>query len=88
MIRAIARQAEAERERRAKIIHAEGEAAAAQNLEKAAAIMAAQPAAMQLRYLQTLVEIGSEKNTTVVFPLPMDILTNVGRVLEKLAKES
>jgi regulator of protease activity HflC (stomatin/prohibitin superfamily) len=88
MIRAIARQAEAERERRAKIIHAEGEAAAAQNLEKAAAIMAAQPAAMQLRYLQTLVEIGSEKNTTVVFPLPMDILTNVGRVLEKLAKDA
>ncbi len=87
MIRAIARQAEAERERRAKIIHAEGEAAAAQNLEKAAAIMAAQPAAMQLRYLQTLVEIGSEKNTTVVFPLPMDILTNVGRILEKIAKE-
>jgi regulator of protease activity HflC (stomatin/prohibitin superfamily) len=87
MIRAIARQAEAERERRAKIIHAEGEAAAAQNLEKAAAIMAAQPAAMQLRYLQTLVEIGSEKNTTVVFPLPMDILSNVGRVLEKLAKD-
>src|SRR5579863_8885933 len=88
MIRAIARQAEAERERRAKIIHAEGEAAAAQNLEKAAAIMAGQPAAMQLRYLQTLVEIGSEKNTTVVFPLPMDILTNVGRVLEKLAKDA
>ncbi len=50
--------------------------------------MAAQPAAMQLRYLQTLVEIGSEKNTTVVFPLPMDILTNVGRVLEKLAKDA
>ena len=49
--------------------------------------MAAQPAAMQLRYLQTLVEIGSEKNTTVVFPLPMDILTNVGRILEKIAKE-
>jgi hypothetical protein len=50
--------------------------------------MAAQPAAMQLRYLQTLVEIGSEKNTTVVFPLPMDILTNVGRILEKLAKDA
>jgi regulator of protease activity HflC (stomatin/prohibitin superfamily) len=88
MIRAIARQAEAERERRAKIIHAEGEAEAAQNLEKAAAIMASQPAAIQLRYLQTLVEIGSEKNTTVVFPLPMDILSNVGRVLEKLAKDA
>jgi regulator of protease activity HflC (stomatin/prohibitin superfamily) len=85
MIRAIARQAEAERERRAKIIHAEGEAAAAANLEKAAELMARQPAAIQLRYLQTLVEIGSEKNTTVVFPLPMDILSSVGQVLKKLA---
>jgi regulator of protease activity HflC (stomatin/prohibitin superfamily) len=85
MIRAIARQAEAERERRAKIIHAEGEAEAAANLEKAAEMMARQPAAIQLRYLQTLVEIGSEKNTTVVFPLPMDILSNVGRILEKIA---
>lgn len=85
MIRAIARQAEAERERRAKIIHAEGEAAAAANLEKAAEMLARQPAAIQLRYLQTLVEIGSEKNTTVVFPLPMDILSSVGRVLNKLA---
>jgi regulator of protease activity HflC (stomatin/prohibitin superfamily) len=85
MIRAIARQAEAERERRAKIIHAEGEAEAAANLEKAAEMMARQPAAIQLRYLQTLVEIGSEKNTTVVFPLPMDILSNVGRILERMA---
>jgi regulator of protease activity HflC (stomatin/prohibitin superfamily) len=85
MIRAIARQAEAERERRAKIIHAEGEAAAAANLERAAETMARQPAAIQLRYLQTLVEIGSEKNTTVVFPLPMDILSSVGQVLKKLA---
>ena len=85
MIRAIARQAEAERERRAKIIHAEGEAAAAFNLEKAAETMARQPVAIQLRYLQTLVEIGSEKNTTVVFPLPMDILSNLGRLIEKMA---
>ncbi len=85
MIRAIARQAEAERERRAKIIHAEGEAEAATNLEKAAEMLGRQPAAIQLRYLQTLVEIGSEKNTTVVFPLPMDILSSVGRVLNKLA---
>ena len=85
MIRAIARQAEAERERRAKIIHAEGEAAAAANLERAAEIMARQPAAIQLRYLQTLVEIGAEKNTTVVFPLPMDILSSLGQVLKKLA---
>ena len=85
MIRAIARQAEAERERRAKIIHAEGEAEAAVNLEKAAEMMARQPLAIQLRYLQTLVEIGSEKNTTVVFPLPMDILSKLGSVLENLA---
>src|SRR5271165_3041283 len=84
MIRAIARQAEAERERRAKIIHAEGEAEAAKNLELAAETMARQPAAIQLRYLQTLVEIGSEKNTTVVFPLPMDILSSVGRLLDRL----
>ncbi len=85
MIRAIARQAEAERERRAKIIHAEGEVGAAQNLERAAEMMARQPIAIQLRYLQTLVEIGSEKNTTVVFPLPVDILSTIGRVLDRLA---
>src|SRR5262249_18459147 len=83
MIRAIARQAEAERERRAKIIHAEGEMAAAANLERAAEMMSRQPVAIQLRYLQTLVEIGSEKNTTVVFPLPMDILSSLGRLLQK-----
>ncbi len=85
MIRAIARQAEAERERRAKIIHAEGEVGAALNLERAAEMMARQPIAIQLRYLQTLVEIGSEKNTTVVFPLPVDILSTIGRVLDRLA---
>ncbi len=85
MIRAIARQAEAERERRAKIIHAEGEAAAAANLEIAAETMARQPMAIQLRYLQTLVEIGSEKNTTVVFPLPIDIVSSLGQMLKKLA---
>ncbi len=84
MIRAIARQAEAERERRAKIIHAEGEAAAAANLEKAAEIMARQPGAIQLRYLQTLVEIGAEKNTTIVFPLPIDLLGALGQALKKL----
>src|SRR5436853_1750278 len=88
MIRAIARQAEAERERRAKIIHAEGEAAAAANLEKAAETMARQPGAIQLRYLQTLVEIGSEKNTTVVFPVPMDILSSVTKLLDKYSKEA
>src|SRR5437868_751690 len=88
MIRAIARQAEAERERRAKIIHAEGEAEAAANLEKAAEMMARQPAAIQLRYLQTLVEIGSEKNTTVVFPFPVDILSSVTKLLDKYTKEA
>src|SRR5713226_6264258 len=84
MIRAIARQAEAERERRAKIIHAEGEYTAAEKLGMAAAVIQKQPAAIQLRYLQTLVEIGSEKNTTVVFPLPLDILTSLSRALDKI----
>ena len=88
MIRAIARQAEAERERRAKIIHAEGEVGAAANLERAAEMMARQPIAIQLRYLQTLVEIGTEKNTTVVFPLPMDILSNLSKLLEKSARDA
>src|ERR1700675_1389892 len=77
MIRAIARQAEAERERRAKIIHAEGEYTASEKLAMAAAVIQQQPAAIQLRYLQTLVEIGAEKNTTIVFPLPVDILTSL-----------
>ena len=73
MVRAISKQAEAERERRAKIIHADGELAASQKLGEAAAILAAQPVSIQLRYLQTLTEIGVEKNTTVVFPIPIDI---------------
>ena len=85
MIRAIARQAEAERERRAKIIHAEGEYTAAEKLAMAAEVIQRQPAALQLRYLQTLVEIGAEKNTTVVFPLPLDILSNFNRALETFA---
>jgi len=74
MQRAIARQAEAERERRAKVIHAEGEAQASAKLAEAAQVLATQPAAIQLRYLQTLTEIGAEKNTTVVFPLPIDLI--------------
>ncbi len=74
MIRAISRQAEAERERRAKIIHAEGEFQASQKLYEAAQVIAQQPVAIQLRYLQTLTEIGTEKNTTVVFPLPINLL--------------
>ncbi len=81
MIRAIARQAEAERERRAKIIHAEGEYMAAEKLAMAAEVIQKQPAAIQLRYLQTLLEIGSEKNTTVVFPMPIDIISGLSRVL-------
>jgi regulator of protease activity HflC (stomatin/prohibitin superfamily) len=84
MIRVLARQAEAERERRAKIIHAEGEYTAAEKLAMAAEVIQKQPAALQLRYLQTLVEIGSEKNTTIVFPLPLDILTSLGRALERV----
>ena len=74
MQRAIARQAEAERERRAKIIHAEGEFQASAKLAEAAAVLETQPAAIQLRYLQTMTEIGVEKNTTIIFPLPVDIL--------------
>src|ERR1700737_5373677 len=76
MQRAIARQAEAERERRAKIIHAEGEFQASAKLAEAAKVLSTQPSAIQLRYLQTLTEIGVEKNTTVVFPLPIDIINS------------
>lgn len=74
MVRAIAKQAEAERDRRAKIIHAEAEFQASQTLVNAAEILASSPAAMQLRYLQTLTEIGAEQNSTVVFPMPIDII--------------
>jgi regulator of protease activity HflC (stomatin/prohibitin superfamily) len=74
MQRAMARQAEAEREKRAKVIHAQGELDAAQRLSDAAVTISAQPVALQLRYLQTLTEIGVEKNTTVIFPLPIDLL--------------
>ena len=85
MVRAIARQAEAERERRAKIIHAEGEYTAAEKLTMAAELIQKQPAAIQLRYLQTLLDIGAEKNTTVVFPIPIDIFSSLGRALDRLA---
>ena len=74
MIRAIARQAEAERERRAKVIHAEGELQASQKLLDAAIILAREPKAILLRYLETLTVIGADKNTTIVFPLPMDLI--------------
>ncbi|MCK0507289.1 slipin family protein [Aromatoleum anaerobium] len=74
MIRAIARQAEAERERRAKVIHAEGEKQAAESLMAAAEILSRQPAAMQLRYLQTLTQVAGDKSSTIVFPVPVDLL--------------
>jgi len=75
MRRAIAKQAEAERERRAKVIHAEGEAQASTRLAEAAKVLSGQPISVQLRYLQTLTEIGVERNTTIVFPLPIDIIS-------------
>lgn len=75
MQRAMAKQAEAERERRAKVIHADGEFQASQKLADAAGVMALQPMALQLRYLQSLVEIASEKNSTTIFPVPIDLLT-------------
>ena len=87
MIRVIARQAEAERERRAKIIHAEGEYSAAEKLSMAAEVIQKQPVAIQLRYLQTLVEIGAEKNTTIVFPLPLDIMSSLERALDRVGKD-
>jgi len=80
MLRAMAKQAEAERERRSKIIHAEGEFNAAQKLVDAAALLATQPMTLQLRYLQTLTEIGVEKNTTIVFPLPIEFMTMLNKL--------
>ncbi|PLC54327.1 hypothetical protein CR155_09505 [Pollutimonas nitritireducens] len=77
MVRAIARQAEAERERRAKVIHAEGEKQAAQALMEAAEILAVQPSAMQLRYLQTLTQVAGDKSSTLVFPIPVDLLSTL-----------
>src|SRR5688572_24258720 len=84
MIRAIAQQAEAERTRRAKIIHAEGEMQAAEKLRDAARMLSQEPQAMQLRYLQTLKDIASENNSTIIFPLPMDLITPL---LKKLSKD-
>ncbi len=83
MTRAMAKQAEAEREKRSKIIHAEGEFAAAQRLVEAAHLLAAEPASIQLRYLQTLTEIGVEKNTTVIFPVPVDMLSSIKALVDK-----
>jgi regulator of protease activity HflC (stomatin/prohibitin superfamily) len=86
MQRAMAKQAEAEREKRAKIIHAEGEFSASQRLADAAKTLATEPLTLQLRYLQTLTEIGVEKNTTIVFPLPVDILSALTEALKKMGK--
>lgn len=83
MQRAIARQAEAERERRAKVIHAEGELQASAKLSEAAEVLSKNPTALQLRYLQTLTEIGTEKNSTIVFPLPIDMMTAFQKMIEK-----
>jgi len=82
MIRAIARQAEAEREKRAKIIHAEGEFQASAQLRNAAAVLATEPVAVQLRYFQTLTEVASEKSSTLVFPLPIELLKLWGGALD------
>ncbi len=85
MRRAMAKQAEAERERRAKVIHADGEFQASQKLADAAQIIATQPVSITLRYLQTLTEIGTEKNTTIIFPLPIDLLDIFLKKKEELA---
>jgi regulator of protease activity HflC (stomatin/prohibitin superfamily) len=83
MLRAMAKQAEAEREKRSKIINAEGEFGAAQRLVEAANLLAQQPITLQLKYLQTLTDIGTEKNTTIIFPLPMELLTLVQKLVTK-----
>lgn len=81
MLRAMAKQAEAEREKRSKIIHAEGEFSASQRLADAAKVLATEPMTIQLRYLQTLTEIGVEKNTTIVFPVPIDLLAGFQKLI-------
>ena len=88
MKRAMARQAEAEREKRAKIIHAEGEYQAAQKLTEAAGTMAKQPSAIQLRYLQTLTEISVEKNSTIIFPVPIEFMSVFGELFGKKAERA
>jgi regulator of protease activity HflC (stomatin/prohibitin superfamily) len=88
MLRAMAKQAEAEREKRSKIIHAEGEFSAAQRLSEAAKIMNTEPLSIQLRYLQTLTDIGTEKNTTIVFPLPIDLISGLTRLVSEKKAEA
>jgi regulator of protease activity HflC (stomatin/prohibitin superfamily) len=85
MQRAMAKQAEAERERRSKVIHAEGEFQASQKLAEAAAVITSSPGAMQLRYLQTLTEVATEKNSTLIFPVPIDILESIKGALNKMS---
>jgi len=87
MQRAIAKQAEAERERRAKVIHADGEFQASQKLADAATVIASAPNAMQLRFLQTLTEVATERNSTLIFPVPIDLLSVVRTYLEKKSSE-
>ena len=87
MQRAMAKQAEAEREKRAKVIHAEGELLASTQLAQAAAVIGSQPSALQLRYLQTLTEIAVEKNSTIVFPLPLDLVAPIIQILQRQAGE-
>lgn len=87
MQRAIARQAEAERERRAKVIHAEGEYQASQRLADAAKIIGTTPIALQLRYLQTLIEVAAEKNSTTIFPIPIDLFKPFFDIMEKVTKK-
>lgn len=88
MKRAMANQAETERERRAKIINAEGEFQAAQKLRDAADVISQNPQALQLRYLQTLREIGTENSTTVVFPMPIDIVASLGKIMEQIGEKN
>ncbi len=88
MQRAMARQAEAEREKRAKIIHAEGEFLASQQLSKAAKVIGEQPASIQLRYLQTLTEIAVEKNSTIIFPVPIEFVRSLGKMFDPEEGES
>ncbi|MFQ6014742.1 MAG: slipin family protein [Anaerolineae bacterium] len=88
MQRAMARQAEAEREKRAKIIHAEGEYQASKQLAEAARVMSLEPSSIQLRYLQTLTEIGVEQNSTIIFPLPIDLLTTFTQIVNQRREET
>jgi regulator of protease activity HflC (stomatin/prohibitin superfamily) len=87
MQRAMAKQAEAEREKRAKVIHAQGELQASASLAQAAGILGSQPTALQLRYLQTLTEVAVEKNSTIIFPLPMDVIAPLMKIMQHQANE-